>query len=222
MKKKYLFNKAIFLGGSKGIGRAIYSSLKKLKIKNIIKCSSKDIDTSNIESVKLFAKKHPLVDVIVLNTGGPPNINFENITNDLWIRYFKQLFLGYVTLLKAIKINKNGYIFNISSAIIKEPSENLIISSSLRIAFISLLKSLTYKYNKDNIAIINIAPGPFKTNRIKKLVLDLKNFEKNLPLKKIGNPNEIAEFVNFILSKKIKYITGSTIFFDGSTNKSFI
>ena len=222
MTKKYLFNKAVILGGSKGIGRAIYLDLKKLKIKKIVKCSSKDIDTSNIKSVQSFAKKHPVVDIIVLNTGGPPNIDFEKITNELWLKYFNQLFLGYVTLLKEIKINKNGYIFNISTAIIKEPSDNLIISTSLRIAFTSLLKSLTYKYNKDSISIINIAPGPFRTNRIEKLVLNLKKFEKNLPLKKIGNPMEIAQFISFILTKKIKYITGSTIFFDGSTNKSFI
>ena len=222
MTKKYLFNKAVILGGSKGIGRAIYLDLKKLKIKTVVKCSSKDIDTSNIESVRSFAKKHPVVDIIVLNTGGPPNIDFEKITNELWLKYFNQLFLGYVTLLKEIKINSNGYIFNISTAIIKEPSDNLIISTSLRIAFTSLLKSLTYKYNKDNISIINIAPGPFRTNRIEKLVLNLKKFEKNLPLKKIGNPMEIAQFISFILTKKIKYITGTTIFFDGSTNKSFI
>ena len=222
MTKKYLFNKAVILGGSKGIGRAIYLDLKKLKIKSIVKCSSKDIDTSNIVSVRSFAKKHPVVDIIVLNTGGPPNIDFEKITNELWLKYFNQLFLGYVTLLKEIKINKNGYIFNISTAIIKEPSDNLIISTSLRIAFTSLLKSLTYKYNKDNISIINIAPGPFRTSRIEKLVLNLKKFEKNLPLKKIGNPMEIAQFISFILTKKIKYITGTTIFFDGSTNKSFI
>jgi len=222
MTKKYLFNKAIILGGSKGIGRAIYLHLKKLKIKTIVKCSSKDIDTSNIKSVQSFVKKHPVVDIIVLNTGGPPNIDFEKITNDLWLKYFNQLFLGYVTLLKEIKINKNGYIFNISTALIKEPSNNLIISTSLRIAFTSLLKSLTYKYNKENISTISIAPGPFKTNRIKILVPNLKKFEKGLPLKKIGNPKEIAAFIKFILSNKIKYITGTTVFFDGSTNKSFI
>ena len=60
MTKKYLFNKAVILGGSKGIGRAIYLDLKKLKIKTVVKCSSKDIDTSNIESVRSFAKKHPV------------------------------------------------------------------------------------------------------------------------------------------------------------------
>jgi 3-oxoacyl-[acyl-carrier protein] reductase len=222
MTKKYLFNKAVILGGSKGIGRAIYLDLKKLKIRTIVSCSSKDIDTSNIKSVQSFAKKHPIVDIIVLNTGGPPNIDFEKITSELWIKYFHQLFLGYVTLLKKIKINKGGYIFNISTALIKEPSSNLIISTSLRVAFASLLKSLTHKYNKDNVSIISIAPGPFKTNRIKKLVSNIKKFERDLPLKKIGDPKEIGAFVKFILFNKIKYITGTTIFFDGSTNKTFI
>ena len=222
MTKKYLFEKAIILGSSKGLGKSIYLNLKKLKIKNIIKCSSKNIDTSNIESVISFAKKHPVADIIILNTGGPPNIKFDKITNETWIKYFNQLFLGYVNLLQKIDIKKGGYIFNISTALIKEPSENLIISTSLRIAFTSLLKSLTSEYNKKKISVISIAPGPFKTGRIKKLVKNLKKFEKELPLKQIGDPNEIGSFVNFVISNKIKYITGTTIFFDGSTNKTFL
>ena len=121
-----------------------------------------------------------------------------------------------------MKINNGGYVFHISSAIIKEPNENLIISSSLRNGFTSLLKSLSYKFNKRKISLISIAPGPFKTNRIKALVKDLKKLENKLPLKTIGNPKEIGEFVSFIVKKKIKYITGTTIYFDGSTLKANI
>tara|TARA_B100001057_G_C22628649_1_gene863496 strand:+ start:160 stop:828 length:669 start_codon:yes stop_codon:yes gene_type:complete len=222
MKKKYHFNKAIILGGSKGLGANISQNLKKLSIKEIIICSSKDIDTSKIESVNAFCKKHSSTDIIILNTGGPPNLKFEDISNELWIKYFNQLFLGYVNILKKIRIRKGGYIFNISTAAIKEPSSNLIISTSIRLAFTSLLKSLTYEFRKKDVSVISIAPGPFKTNRIKKLVNDLKKFEKNLPLKRIGNPDEIGKFVKYIISNRIRYISGSTIYFDGTTNNTFI
>ena len=220
--KKYLFQKAIVLGGSKGLGANIAKKLEELSIKEVIKCSSKDIDTSNLKSVENFCKKNPIVDIIILNTGGPPNLKFDEITNELWIKYFNQLFLGYVNILRKIKVRKGGYIFNISTAIIKEPSNNLMISTSIRIAFMSLLKSLTYEFCKKDISIISLAPGPFKTNRIKKLVNNLKKFERNLPLKKIGNPDDIGNFVKYVVLSKVKYISGSTIYFDGTTNKSFL
>lgn len=220
--QKYIFKKAIVLGGSKGLGANIAKKLEELSIKEVIKCSSKDIDTSNLESVESFCKKNPIVDIIILNTGGPPNLKFDEITNKLWIKYFNQLFLGYVNILRKIKVRKGGYIFNISTALIKEPSNNLMISTSIRIAFTSLLKSLTYEFCKKDISIISLAPGPFKTNRIKKLVNNLKKFEKNLPLRKIGNPNDIGNFVKYVVSSKVKYISGSTIYFDGTTKKSFL
>jgi 3-oxoacyl-[acyl-carrier protein] reductase len=50
----------------------------------------------------------------------------------------------------------------------------------------------------------------------------MKSFEKNLPTRKIGNPNEIGKFVRFVVENKIKYLTGSTIYFDGNINKSII
>jgi len=222
MTKKYLFNKAIVLGGSKGLGENVVSNLKKLNIQDVISCSSEDIDTSNLSSVNMFCKKHPIADILILNTGGPPNLKFKDITNNIWLKYFNQLFLGYVNILQKIKIKKGGYIFNISTALIKEPSNNLILSTSLRIAFSSLLKSLTYEYSANRVSIISIAPGPFRTNRIKKLVKNLKKFQNELPLKHLGDPDEIGSFVKYVVSNKIKYISGSTIFFDGNTYRSFL
>ncbi len=213
--------KAIILGGSKGIGKEISQKLKSLKIKTIA-CSRKEIDTSSLYSVKKFTKKHKSTDILILNSGGPPPLKFSKINEETWIKYFNQLFLGFLVLLKNIRINKNGYIFYISSSIIKEPSEQLIISSSIRAAMSSLLKSLSIEYSKKGISVINIAPGPLKTNRVKELVNNLKEFEKTLPTKKIGNPEEIGKFIKFIVSNKIKYISGSTIYFDGNLSKSFM
>ena len=81
--KKYLFKKAVILGGSKGLGASIYKNLKRLNIREVISCSSKDIDTSDLKSVDSFCKKHPIIDIIVLNTGGPPNLKFKDITNEI-------------------------------------------------------------------------------------------------------------------------------------------
>lgn len=215
------FKKAIVIGGSKGIGAQISQHIKSLKIKTI-SCSRKEIDTTSLESVNNFLKKHKSTDVLVLNSGGPPALKFEKIKITDWKKYFNQLFLSYVVLLQKIKINKNGYIFYISSSIIKEPGDEIIISTALRPAMSSLLKSLSIKLSKKNISVINIAPGPFKTRRVRELVKNIKKFEKTLPTGKIGDPKEIGLFVKFIIQNKIKYISGSTIYFDGNTNRSYL
>jgi 3-oxoacyl-[acyl-carrier protein] reductase len=212
---------AIVMGGSKGIGRGISLQLKKICSK-VVACSRKDVDTSNLKDVHSFLHKYKAVDILVLNTGGPPPIDFYNIKEKDWHRYFNQLFLGFALILQKIKIKKNGYVFLISSSIIKEPAVGLEISSSLRSGFVSLFKSISLNRKNKKISFINIALGPFKTNRVKELVKNIKLYEKNLPLEKIGDPKEIGKFVKFILENKIKYLNGSTVYFDGNINKSII
>tara|TARA_Y100001970_G_scaffold282489_1_gene395418 strand:+ start:798 stop:1457 length:660 start_codon:yes stop_codon:yes gene_type:complete len=215
------FKKAIVIGGSKGLGKQISKSINSLGIKTY-SCSRKEIDTSDLESVKKFIKKHKNTDILVLNSGGPPPLKFDKISVNDWNKYFNQLFLGYFILLQNIKVKKNGYIFYISSSIIKEPGDTLLISSTLRSAMSSLLKSLSLKNSKKNISTINIAPGPFKTRRIKELVKNIKKMEKELPSGRIGDPKEIGLFVKFIIQNQIRYISGSTVYFDGNINKSFL
>ena len=217
--KIFIFNKALVLGGSKGLGKSIADELKK-NCRHVEAFSSKDIDTSNLNSVKNFLRIYKSTDILVLNSGGPQPFFFKHIDENIWMKYFKQLFLGFCLILRSIKINDNGYIFYISSSIIKEPSENLILSSSLRVGFSSVLKSLSKSYSKRGISVVNIAPGPFKTNRVKDLVRDITSYEKKLPLKKMGNPKEIGLFVNFLITNKIKYLTGSVVYFDGNLLKS--
>ena len=215
------FKKAIVIGGSKGLGQQISKNIKSLGIKTY-SCSRKEIDTSDLNSVNKFIKKHKNTDILVLNSGGPPPIKFEKISVNDWKKYFNQLFLSYFILLQNIKVKKNGYIFYISSSIIKEPGDTLIISSTLRPAMSSFLKSLSIKNSKKNISTINIAPGPFKTRRIKELVKNIKKMEKELPSGRIGDPKEIGLFVKFIIQNQIRYISGSTVYFDGNINKSYL
>ena len=84
------------------------------------------------------------------------------------------------------------------------------------------MKSISKSFSKKGVSVITIAPGPFKTKRVKMLIKDLKSYEKNLPTKKIGNPKEIGIIVNSIVQNKLKYISGSTIYLDGNILKSFI
>ena len=96
--------RAIVLGGSRGMGKAISESLKSIGI-DVFAASRNDIDTSNLDSVKKFVKIHNQTDVLVLNTGGPTAKEFASITEEEWNRYHNQLFLGFCIILQNIKIN---------------------------------------------------------------------------------------------------------------------
>ena len=213
-------NKAIVLGGSRGIGKAIAESLKSIGI-DVFAASKKDIDTSNLDSVKKFLEKHTQTDILILNTGGPPAKQFSAISEKEWKLYHDQLFLGFCTILQNIKINNGGYIFLISSGVIKEPSSNLIISCAYRAAFSEVFKILSKEYAEKNISCINIAPGPINTDRVQELIENVKEFEKTLPMKRLGEPEEIGNFVKAIIENNIKYLSGVTINFDGA-NSNYI
>ena len=212
--------KAIVLGGSRGIGKAISNSLKKLDLE-VLSASSADIDTSDLESVNKFSEKNDVTDILVLNTGGPPIIEFKKITNEDWNKYHNQLFVGFCTLLQKITINDGGYVFVITSNVIKEPNAKLIISSAYRAAFSSVFKILSKEFASRNITMINIAPGPINTDRTKELVDNVGEYADSLPMERLGEPQEIGNFVSSIVEKEIKYLSGAVINFDGS-NSNFI
>ena len=211
--------KAIVLGGSRGIGRAISDSLKTIDV-DVIATSQKDIDTSNLNSVKEFLKINNKTDILILNTGGPEPKPFSTITEEDWKKYHNQLFLGFVTILQNIKVNDGGYIFLISSNVIKEPNPKLIISSAYRAAFSEVFKVLSKEYAQKNISCVNIAPGPINTDRTQELIENVEEFEKTLPMKRLGKPEEIGNFVKGIIENDIKYLSGVTINFDGANSNS--
>ena len=211
--------KAIVLGGSRGIGKAISDSLKTIDV-DVIATSQKNIDTSNLNSVKEFLKINNETDILILNTGGPNPKPFSTVTEEDWNKYHNQLFLGFVTILQNIKVNDGGYIFLISSNVIKEPNPKLIISSAYRAAFSEVFKVLSKEYAAKNISCINIAPGPINTDRTQELIENVEEFEKTLPMKRLGKPEEIGNFVKGIIENNIKYLSGVTINFDGANSNS--
>ena len=93
--------KAIVLGATSGIGKSIAQNLKGT-CKKVISLGSKDINTSSLKSVKNFWKKYYGPDILVLNTGGPPDLNFKTINNEIWIENFNKLFLSFSNIIKTL------------------------------------------------------------------------------------------------------------------------
>ena len=87
------------------------------------------IDTSSITSVEKFLKNN-FADIVVLNSGGPPPMKF----NDIKINDWKNILINYLLIFNIKKLkDKKKWIYFLSSSIIKEPGNSLIISSSLRL-----------------------------------------------------------------------------------------
>ena len=213
-------NKALIIGGSRGIGKAVASSLGSIGY-DVIATSKKELDTSDLSSVKNFVRENNETDVLVLNTGGPPAKEFFSVNEEEWIKYHNQLFLGFCILLQKIKINDGGYVFLITSSVIKEPNPKLVISSAYRSAFASVFKILSKSFAEKNISCINIAPGLINTDRTKELIDNVDEYQKSLPMKRLGEPKEIGDFVKSIVENKIKYLSGVVINFDGAAS-SFV
>jgi 3-oxoacyl-[acyl-carrier protein] reductase len=208
--------KAIVLGGSKGIGKAIADALSSINC-DVVATSRKEIDTSNLSSVKKFIAKHKQTDILVLNTGGPPPKQFRDVTEKEWQKYHNQLFLGFCLLLQKLKVRDGGYIFVITSSVIKEPNPRLVISSAYRLAFTAVFKLASKDLAVRKISCINIAPGLINTDRLR----DLGNADelaKTVPMRRLGEPREIGNFIKSIIQNKVKYLSGVTINFDGASS----
>ena len=210
-------SKAIVIGGSRGIGKAIADSLKTIGLE-VVTTSKKELDTSDIQSVKDFIQNQKETDILVLNTGGPPAKEFFSVTEEDWLHYHNQLFLSFCLILQKLKIRDGGYVFLISSSVIKEPNPKLVISGAYRSAFTSVFKLLSKEFAKKNISCINIAPGPINTARTRELVENVEEYEKSLPMKRLGEPKEIGNFVKSIVENDIKYLSGVVINFDGANS----
>jgi len=213
-------SKAIVIGGSRGIGKAIADSLRTIGL-DVVITSKKELDPSDLQSVKAFIQNQKETDILVLNTGGPPAKEFFSVTEEDWLHYHNQLFLGFCMILQKLKIRDGGYIFLITSSVIKEPNPKLVISSAYRSAFTSVFKLLSKDFAGKNISCINIAPGPINTDRTKELVKNIEEYEKSLPMKRLGEPKEIGNFVKSIIENNIKYLSGVVINFDGA-NSNYI
>ena len=190
-----------------------------------------DIERVVKETVEEFGTVH----ILVNNTGGPPAGYFEDLSDDDWYNAFNLTFMSVVRFVRKVapymKRQRWGRIINITSMSVKQPIDNLILSNALRLAVVGMSKTLASQWAKYNITINNIAPGPIYTERIKELSQTraerekityeeaLKSWLKDVPMKRFGEPEEIAYLAAFLASDKAGFITGTTIQIDGEAIK---
>jgi len=186
------------------------------------------------ETLDLFGK----VDILVTNAGGPPPGDFKNLNETNWAEAVQLTLMSAVRLSKAVipgmQKQKWGRIIHMTSVSVKQPISGLHLSNVIRPAVIGLTKSLALEYAKDNILVNAVCPGYFLTDRVKQLFQNKakkskktiteveKAIKAQIPLGRIGSPEELANLIAFLASDKASYITGSIIQADGGFVKSLL
>ena len=175
------------------------------------------------------------VDVCVANAGGPPPKMFLATTTEEWHRTVELNFMSVIHFARAVlpwmQKNRWGRLVTITSITVRQPVSDLIYSNAVRAGVLGLVKSLANEFGKDGITVNNVGPGYTATERLKQLIdkrsqetgMSAADFEGRLggeaPLKRVGQPEEVADAIVWLASERASYITGQTLLVDGGLFK---
>jgi 3-oxoacyl-[acyl-carrier protein] reductase len=193
------------------------------------------LDVTDEKAVEAFVKhvagQFGGVDVCVTNAGGPPAKMFFATTTEEWHRALEMNFMSTIHFARAVLpwMQKNhwGRLVTITSMTVRQPVADLIYSNAVRAGVVGLVKSLSNEFGKDGITVNNVGPGFTATERLKQLIakrsqeagVSLADFEARLgaeaSLKRIGQPEEIADAIVWLASERASFITGQTLLVDG-------
>lgn len=168
------------------------------------------------------------VDVLVLNTGGPPPGAALEAGREQWEAAYRDLVLMPRTLIEAalpgMRERGWGRIVNVASTSVKEPIQGLALSNVHRAATVGLLKTVATEVAAEGITANTIATGQIATDRLAELVGSLDQARQraaaNVPAGRLGTPEEYGDLVAFLCSERAGYLTGAVIPLDGGLLRS--
>jgi 3-oxoacyl-[acyl-carrier protein] reductase len=185
--------------------------------------------------VAAVAQKFGSVDICVTNAGGPPAKGFLSATLEEWQRAVELNFLSTVYFAREViphmQRQRWGRIITLTSITTKQPVADLVLSNAVRAAVVGLVKSLANEFGKDGILVNNVGPGFTATDRLKELAKSraaasgkteqdlFDGWAADAPLKRLGQPREVAETIVWLASERASYITGQTLLVDGGIYK---
>ncbi|WP_165322300.1 SDR family oxidoreductase [Rhizorhabdus phycosphaerae] len=177
------------------------------------------------------------VDVLVNNAGGPPAGLFDALDDSAWQSAVDLTLMSAVRATRAVlphmRAQRWGRIVNISSYGVKQPVPNLTLSNAIRMAVLGWAKTLADQVGPDNVTVNTVCPGWTRTARVTSLFEKQsresgvgqdalsRDLETQIPLRRIGEPEEIANMVVFLGSEAASYITGAAIQVDGGIVKGY-
>lgn len=213
-------HKALITGASRGIGKSIKNLFEARGIEVISPLRSQ-MDLSSNESIKEYLKNIDNVDILINCAGINDLASIEEMTEKKLQEMIQVNLLSQTMLIKYLSkdMTKKGYgrIVNFASIWCDYSKERRIMYSIAKSGVKGLTTAAAVELSKYNILVNAVAPGFVKTemttqNNTPEQIDALANA---LPIKRLAEPSEIAEFVYFLASEKNSFITGQTIFIDG-------
>lgn len=241
--KKLLNKKAIITGGDSGIGQAVAvhfaregadvaiiyqendqdaKETLKLVEKEGQQCflmkgdiSKKTFRTKCLERIK---KQWKTFDVLVNNAGIQfPKTDVEKISDDQITKTFDVNIISMISFTRDCLnvISKNGRIICTTSVTAYRGSDHLVDYSATKGAIATFIRSLSVNLAAKKILVNGVAPGPIWTPLVKETFEDIASFGKDTPLKRAGQPSEVAPAYVFLASEDSSFITGEIIHING-------
>ena len=211
------------------------------KTKSEIKVIALKVDLDSPDEIQAFYKQVEndlgSVDILVNNNGGPPPSTFEQLSDDDWQKAFNSTMMSCLRLSKLVipnmKKNAWGRIINISSVSVKTPVNGLFLSNSLRMGVLGWAKALSDELAPHGVTVNTVCPGYTRTERVEAILetqsnssgLKKEDIEKsiaeNIPMKRVGEAEDLAGLITFLASEKADYMTGLAIQVDGGSARTF-
>jgi 3-oxoacyl-[acyl-carrier protein] reductase len=235
---------ALVLGGSRGIGRGIATALAGEGARVAIAARSSGeleetareipgevqafvADTDDLDRMRelpaTVAEALGPIEILVLNTGGPPAGAALDNSAEEWEAAFRSLVLAPAVLTEAViggmRERRWGRIVNVASTSVREPIPGLVLSNANRMAAVGFLKTLATEVAADGVTVNTVATGRFATKRLVALHGSLEAAaeaaREQVPAGRLGTPEEYGDLVAFLASDRAGYLTGAVIPLEG-------
>jgi len=197
------------------------------------------LDVTDSDAVRQFVEavvaRFGGADICVTNAGGPPAKGFLAASVEDWHRAVEANFMSTVHFAREViphmQRRRWGRIITITSITTKQPLADLVLSNAVRGAVVGLVKSLANEFGKDGILVNNVGPGFTATDRLKELAKSrsatlgtperevFDTWAAEAPLRRLGEPGEVADTIVWLASDRASYVTGQTVLVDGGMYK---
>jgi 3-oxoacyl-[acyl-carrier protein] reductase len=186
--------------------------------------------------VQLTMEKYGRIDILYVNAGGPPPGSFFDLTADNWrtaidLTLMSAINLCYAVIPHMLEAGSGSIVANQSYSV-KQPIDNLILSNSIRMAVVGMMKSLANELGPRGIRVNSIHPAWTWTERVEQLLHDRAQrksitFEEEaakvtqaVPLGRMGTVEEYGRTVAWLASPAASFIHGHALMFDGGATNT--